>query len=409
MQLVALTAKWLLDSALAAAVVLTLGALLLRLVRQPARRQRLGEWALVGCLLVAFLAGMPGLPRWSLGVVDPALLGPRMTAGDMRGIEAFDLATLPGASTSLTRPGRPTGTVAGANSTAHSAFSIGPTLVLILVGLYGLAVASALVRLVGGLWTLHRLRRAGSPPGPALAALWRELAGDLPRPPLLLTSRTLTEPLSFGLLRPTVLIPESFARTGDTDALRVVLTHELVHVRRRDAWTWLLAALVQVLFFYQPAYWWLRRELRLAQEFIADAWAAQRAPSAHHYAACLLQLLGRPTQPLPAEASPILGGRSQFYRRLERLLHQNPPATDRHCGFTWTWLCGLLVLLVALGAGNLTLRAREPAAAQNSKPDPYHLELRGVRYLLSQQSPTGGWLEQVGPAPTALVLKSLLQ
>jgi beta-lactamase regulating signal transducer with metallopeptidase domain len=41
------------------------------------------------------------------------------------------------------------------------------------------------------------------------------------------------------------------------------LAHEWSHVERRDIVSWHLATLTQFLFFYQPLFWWLRRQLRL--------------------------------------------------------------------------------------------------------------------------------------------------
>ena len=70
----------------------------------------------------------------------------------------------------------------------------------------------------------------------------------------------------------------------DEQALRWCLAHEWAHVDRHDFRTWLLAGLARVLFFYQPLLWWLRRQLRLCQDFVADAQAARQAQEVEDYA-----------------------------------------------------------------------------------------------------------------------------
>src|SRR4051794_37157684 len=58
---------WLTHAALGSLVLLALGGLAVRLCREPARRIRLIELTLLGVLLVPWLSGLPGTPRWSLG------------------------------------------------------------------------------------------------------------------------------------------------------------------------------------------------------------------------------------------------------------------------------------------------------------------------------------------------------
>src|SRR5262252_6505715 len=61
---------WLAHAALGSLVILALGGLAVRLCREPARRIRLIELTLLGCVLVPWLSRLPGTPRWSLGWLD---------------------------------------------------------------------------------------------------------------------------------------------------------------------------------------------------------------------------------------------------------------------------------------------------------------------------------------------------
>ncbi|HEV3436713.1 MAG TPA: hypothetical protein VG122_05100, partial [Gemmata sp.] len=63
--------EWLTRAAAGGCVILVLATMAVRLCRQPADRVRVTGLALVGALLVPWLAFVPGLPRCSLGVLPP--------------------------------------------------------------------------------------------------------------------------------------------------------------------------------------------------------------------------------------------------------------------------------------------------------------------------------------------------
>ena len=65
----------------------------------------------------------------------------------------------------------------------------------------------------------------------------------------------------------------------DEQAVRLALAHEWTHIERATSARGSVAGLARVLFFYQPLVWWLRRQLRLCQDYVADAGRAARRPS----------------------------------------------------------------------------------------------------------------------------------
>src|SRR5205085_1321511 len=108
--------------------------------------------------------------------------------------------------------------------------------------------------------------------------------------------------------------------------------------------------LVQLLFFYQPLFWWLRRQLRLCQDYLADARAAEQAAEAEDYAAYLVALARRRLA-APAAALGIGDRRSHLYRRVTMLLETRQPL-ERRCLAPWSLAAAgaALALLVAASA-----------------------------------------------------------
>ena len=77
-------------------------------------------------------------------------------------------------------------------------------------------------------------------------------------------------PLVVGYLRPVILLPVSFLTHLPTEQLEAILAHELAHVRRHDFVVNLLQTMVETLFFYHPAVWWLSSRIRIEREHCCD-------------------------------------------------------------------------------------------------------------------------------------------
>lgn len=96
------------------------------------------------------------------------------------------------------------------------------------------------------------------------------LAGhSLRRPLAVRRSDQIASPLTYGVLRPVILLPKEWK--GEADALDGVLTHEYVHVRRFDAATKLLFAAALCLHWFNPLVWVLYRMGSRDMELSCDA------------------------------------------------------------------------------------------------------------------------------------------
>jgi beta-lactamase regulating signal transducer with metallopeptidase domain/predicted deacylase len=128
---------------------------------------------------------------------------------------------------------------------------------------------------------------------PLLIALARALG--LIRLPQIYTSTVVTRPLLIGILRPALIFPEALVTTASPESLRMMIAHELAHIRRGDlAWT-AFAAFVRTIFFFHPLVWLARREALLAQEIACDQLAMEVTSSAApRYAEMLLDVVAMP-------------------------------------------------------------------------------------------------------------------
>jgi beta-lactamase regulating signal transducer with metallopeptidase domain len=394
---------WLVRSAIGGGFLLALAWQLMRCCRQPARRQRLGEWGVLAAVLFSALSLGPHwvsvplfradlepvaeaarqaqpLPTSSshmdslLGVEDfqdDAVGEDRLFPGGASvGLRA-DLPTLLAAADDISPSfGEKASSMNGdtrASLQDRASALLTSTPVAAIAGWLGIAYV-VMASLLLGRWllghvTLNRLlRKARRAPAP-VRSLFATMAASQRRLPRLLVSKRLCVPVSCGLWHPTVIVPSSLCRPNARQRLRWVLAHELTHLERRDAWSCLLFGLGQVLYFYLPWFWGLRRQVRLCQEYIADA-AAGQAGEAEDYAQFLLTLTTLPAVPLGATG--VLGNSSDLLRRVTMLL-QRPLRVERSCPRWWSLATAAGLLATAVFTSGISLRAAAAAAPSSDE------------------------------------------
>ncbi len=237
--------------------------------RSAAERSWVAHIGLLALVIMAFAPLV--LPSWN--VEAPALFG------QTPAIASRAAATAPAPSRSCpgharqfaagsAPPRRPTRRTSISAAAAASAIYAVPAAILLFITLLALARLVALRAraevLVDGHWlsALARAqRRMGFKHGTAL-----------------LTSNELASPISWGLMRPVILLnTRAVEASGEAEA---IIAHELAHVARMDWVKLLLARIATALFWFNPLVWMLAREAhQLREEAADDAVLAPTSPT----------------------------------------------------------------------------------------------------------------------------------
>ena len=200
--------------------------------------------------------------------------------------------------------------------------SITPWLSTIVWG-WSLGVLAFAIRPLWSWFTVRQLRTQGvSPVSESVQAALAETARRLgmTQAVRVLQSTIVQVPIVAGYLKPVILLPASIVTGLPASQLEAILAHELAHIRRHDYLANLIQTLVETVFFYHPAVWWLSHQIRCERENCCDDIAVAMLGNRLDYSRALLaveELRGTPTTlAVGASGGSLLG-------RVRRLFHRD--------------------------------------------------------------------------------------
>ena len=135
--------------------------------------------------------------------------------------------------------------------------------------------------------------------------------------------------------RSVIVVSTQAIQKLNDDHLRLVVTHEMAHIKRRDHWFRWLEWIAIFALWWNPVMWWARTQLRISEELACDDLVLEiAATELHQYANSLLnmaELLASPVIRPPVVASAINSG-GNLEKRLTMMIAEktrNVPAALR--------------------------------------------------------------------------------
>jgi beta-lactamase regulating signal transducer with metallopeptidase domain/thiol-disulfide isomerase/thioredoxin len=322
------------DASVKSIVVLALAAGLNLALRRSSAAFRHLMWllAVASCLCLPVISVT--LPSWRLPIVVPHTLPLTEATPGLEG--NLDVPQLPSPALQVESPRQPTpqidsnGETAGLPNTVEvsalpsqeTRWWAMPTLWACIGIAWGIGMLIVLLPLLTGLVGIWRIARRSQrvTDGP-LAALVSELVEQLglKRRVTLLRSEA-GMPLTWGIIRPQVLIPAD-AENWSPAQQRTVLLHELAHVQRWDWLTQTLANISCAIYWFNPLVWVADRRMRLERERACDDHVLTAGCRATDYAEHLLEL-ARTSRPstFAARAAVAMAQPSWIEKRLRVIL-----------------------------------------------------------------------------------------
>lgn len=130
-----------------------------------------------------------------------------------------------------------------------------------------------------------------------------------------------------GVLFSRLVLPSNFLTLFDQEQQRLVLKHELVHIKRRDVLWNLLALILLSVFWFNPICWWGYHRFRLLQELSCDQVTLKGVskPTRLHYAKALLT--ASTPKPIFTLNQLTFGEKNMLKERLTQLKVNKPSST----------------------------------------------------------------------------------
>ena len=97
----------------------------------------------------------------------------------------------------------------------------------------------------------------------------------LRRAPITIITDKLNSPAIFGFFRPRLLIPINYLNKHSQDNIKNILLHELAHVKRGDLLVLGVQCVLQIIYWFNPLLWIVRKQVRRLREICCDARVAQ--------------------------------------------------------------------------------------------------------------------------------------
>ncbi|UZD21119.1 M48 family metalloprotease [Algoriphagus halophytocola] len=130
-------------------------------------------------------------------------------------------------------------------------------------------------------------------------------------------------PITFGYLKPIILIPIGLLVQLSPSQLEAIIAHELAHVKRNDYLINIFQSALEVLFFYHPCYWWMNQTIKELRENAADDLAVQVGIAPKELAYSLSEVLNFAKQNPPELALAAARKRhNPTLQRIKRILGQ---------------------------------------------------------------------------------------
>jgi len=184
----------------------------------------------------------------------------------------------------------------------------------------------------------------------------------------LLVSTELSSPVSWGILRPIIVLnEEAIASHGEAEA---IIAHELAHVARLDWAKLLIARAATALFWFNPLVWMLARHChQLREEAADDAVLGSDVPGVD-YAALLVGAARHESKSMLLAANGVAPGGGSLKRRVTRVLDAGLRRAPARAAWVSACSVGAILISAPLSALSPVTPIPPALAADPSLPTP---------------------------------------
>ena len=201
----------------------------------------------------------------------------------------------------------------------------------LIVVIWVLGVALFLLRLLGSVSYIYYLKsRMNFPTDEYWTDMIQQLSqkAGLKQAVDLVESAMVRTPVVVGHLKPMILFPMGVINKLAPEEVEAILAHELAHVLRHDYIFNLFQSIVEALFYYHPAVWFMSNQIRNERESACDDIAINLINSKMNYAKALVTIQEMAYYPMNVALGFAGQRKNQFVMRMHRILNVQQNKTN---------------------------------------------------------------------------------
>ena len=163
-------------------------------------------------------------------------------------------------------------------------------------------------------------------------------------------SNHIDTPLTFGVLKPVILIPAGLVFQLSPMQMEAIIAHELAHIKRHDYLINLMQSAMEVIFFFHPVFWYINAIIKTERENASDDAAIQVGVPARDLAEALVLVVQHAKLTQPQLAMAAAKSKTPTLDRIKRIMgfHSSQKQTSTLTSLT---MISTLLLSVSLILG----------------------------------------------------------
>ncbi len=182
------------------------------------------------------------------------------------------------------------------------------------------------IRLTAGLYGVHQLKRkqilpAGKYWNNRIVELSKQL--QINKQVQLLQSGIARMPAVIGYFKPVILFPAGMLASLPPNEVEAILIHELAHIHRKDFLVNVLQHIIEIVFFFNPAVWWVSALIKSERENCCDDIAVSQTDSKQNYIRALLSFEQFNLPLAYPLANAFAGEKNHLMNRIKRIIYNN--------------------------------------------------------------------------------------
>lgn len=187
------------------------------------------------------------------------------------------------------------------------------------------------IKYPAGFYSLKRILKRSNAYDPAKL---KRIIRSLPETGILRRTRfrisgEISSPISFGIIKPVVIVPSFTYYDLNDSGIEQIILHELAHLKRNDSAVVIILRIMEAVFFFNPLIWYLSGKLQFLQEECCDDIVFQYSSDRPGYAENLLAILSR-TAGIKYSAVNGISGGGKNLERIKKIL--NPGEQMKNTG-----------------------------------------------------------------------------